>query len=64
MLLFLLYFSQYTSVEDAAASRRTLHGIKWPLTSPKILAVDFADEDEVGVTVLSIVTWFSSSTWL
>ena len=64
MLLFLLYFSQYTSVEDAAASRRALHGIKWPLTSPKILAVDFADEDEVGVTVLSIVTWFSSSTWL
>ena len=36
-------------MKDAAASRQALHGIKWPMTSPKILAVDFADEDEVGM---------------
>ena len=41
-------FSQYNSVEEAAASRQALHGIKWPTTSPKILAVDFADNDEVS----------------
>ncbi|XP_068725286.1 apoptotic chromatin condensation inducer in the nucleus-like [Montipora capricornis] len=38
----------YTNVKDAAASRQSLHGIKWPMTSPKILAVDFADEDEMA----------------
>ena len=38
-------------MEEAAASRQALHGVKWPLTSPKILAVDFADEDEVCVNV-------------
>lgn len=38
----------YNSVEEAAASRQALHGIKWPTTSPKILAVDFADNDEMA----------------
>ena len=33
------------------ASREALHGIKWPATSPKILDVDYADDDEVGVAV-------------
>ena len=36
-------------MEDAAASRQALHGVKWPLTSPKQLSVDFANEDEVCV---------------
>ena len=46
--MLILSFSQYNSVEEAAASRQALHGIKWPTTSPKILAVDFADNDEVS----------------
>ena len=33
------------------ASRKALHGIKWPATNPKILDVDYADDDEVGVAV-------------
>lgn len=38
----------YSDVEEAAACRRALHGIKWPVTSPKILDVDFADQDEMA----------------
>lgn len=43
-----VFSKQYSDVEEAAACRRALHGIKWPVTSPKILDVDFADQDEVG----------------
>jgi len=38
----------YSDVEEATACRRALHGIKWPVTSPKILDVDFADQDEMA----------------
>lgn len=38
----------YTNVNDASSCRQGLHGIKWPSTSPKILSVDFADEDEMA----------------
>ena len=62
----LLDFSQYTSVEEAAASRQALHGVKWPTTSPKILAVDFADDEEVGMTVVLIINTRAENerTWL
>ena len=62
----LLDFSQYTSVEEAAASRQALHGVKWPTTSPKILAVDFADDEEVGMTVVLIINTRAKNerTWL
>lgn len=38
----------YTDEDDAVATRQALHGIKWPATSPKILDVDYADEDEMA----------------
>ena len=38
---------QYSSVEEAVNTRKALHGVKWPATSPKILAVDFAVDAEV-----------------
>ncbi|XP_058971333.2 apoptotic chromatin condensation inducer in the nucleus-like [Pocillopora verrucosa] len=38
----------YTDEDDAVASRQALHGIKWPATSPKILDVDYADDDEMA----------------
>lgn len=50
--LLLCFSKQYSDVEEAAACRRALHGIKWPVTSPKILDVDFADQDEVGYAVM------------
>ena len=31
----------------AAATRRRLHGLKWPSTNPKLLAVDFLSPDQV-----------------
>ena len=57
-------FSQYNSVEEAAASRQALHGIKWPTTSPKILAVDFADNDEVSRCSHITLVFFLKRVWL
>lgn len=40
--------SQYASTEEAAATREALHRVKWPLSNPKVLHVDFCQQDEVG----------------
>lgn len=29
------------------ASRKALHGVKWPSSNPKVLRVDFAEQAEV-----------------
>lgn len=37
----LFSLSQYETLEAAVATRRRLHGTKWPSTNPKHLDVDF-----------------------
>jgi len=31
----------------AIATRNRLDGVKWPVTNPKVLTVEFTDEDKV-----------------
>lgn len=40
-------FWQYTTTEEAVATRTALHGVKWPPSNPKVLGVDFCEQDEV-----------------
>ncbi|XP_061133466.1 apoptotic chromatin condensation inducer 1b [Syngnathus typhle] len=40
-------FVTYASAEEAAATRESLHGVKWPQSNPKVLSVDFCEQDEV-----------------
>uniref|UniRef100_A0A3Q2Y5W0 Apoptotic chromatin condensation inducer 1b n=1 Tax=Hippocampus comes TaxID=109280 RepID=A0A3Q2Y5W0_HIPCM len=37
----------YTTTEEAAATRESLHGVKWPQSNPKVLSVDFCEQDEL-----------------
>ncbi|XP_053558270.1 apoptotic chromatin condensation inducer in the nucleus isoform X2 [Bombina bombina] len=37
----------YPTVEEAVATRNSLHGVKWPQSNPKFLSVDFAEQDEL-----------------
>ncbi|ROI46736.1 Apoptotic chromatin condensation inducer in the nucleus [Anabarilius grahami] len=37
----------YCSIEEAAATREALHGVKWPTSNPKVLRVDFCEQDEL-----------------
>ncbi|XP_021239733.1 apoptotic chromatin condensation inducer in the nucleus-like, partial [Numida meleagris] len=37
----------YASVEEAAATREALHGVRWPQSNPKVLAADFAEQEEL-----------------
>ncbi|XP_077355036.1 apoptotic chromatin condensation inducer 1b isoform X2 [Festucalex cinctus] len=37
----------YTTTEEAAATREALHGVKWPQSNPKVLSVDFCQQDEL-----------------
>ncbi|XP_052418316.1 apoptotic chromatin condensation inducer 1b isoform X1 [Carassius gibelio] len=37
----------YSTVEEAVATREALHGVKWPTSNPKVLRVDFCEQDEV-----------------
>uniref|UniRef100_H2M9R2 Apoptotic chromatin condensation inducer 1a n=1 Tax=Oryzias latipes TaxID=8090 RepID=H2M9R2_ORYLA len=37
----------YSSVEEAVATRTALHGVKWPQSNPKVLSVDFCQQDEL-----------------
>uniref|UniRef100_A0A3Q0RGY6 Apoptotic chromatin condensation inducer 1a n=1 Tax=Amphilophus citrinellus TaxID=61819 RepID=A0A3Q0RGY6_AMPCI len=37
----------YSSVEEAIATRAALHGVKWPQSNPKVLSVDFCQQDEL-----------------
>ncbi|XP_040910471.1 apoptotic chromatin condensation inducer in the nucleus [Toxotes jaculatrix] len=37
----------YSSSEEAIATRAALHGVKWPQSNPKVLSVDFCQQDEL-----------------
>ncbi|XP_061926331.1 apoptotic chromatin condensation inducer in the nucleus isoform X4 [Entelurus aequoreus] len=37
----------YSSSEEAVATREALHGVKWPQSNPKVLNVDFCQQDEL-----------------
>ncbi|XP_041848007.1 apoptotic chromatin condensation inducer in the nucleus [Melanotaenia boesemani] len=37
----------YSSIEEAVATRAALHGVKWPQSNPKVLSVDFCQQDEL-----------------
>lgn len=39
--------AQYSTVEEAVATRTALHGVKWPQSNPKFLCADYAEQDEV-----------------
>ncbi|KAM7377221.1 hypothetical protein PAMA_013821 [Pampus argenteus] len=37
----------YATTEEAVATRAALHGVKWPQSNPKVLSVDFCEQDEL-----------------
>ncbi|XP_029931794.1 apoptotic chromatin condensation inducer 1b isoform X2 [Myripristis murdjan] len=37
----------YLTTEEAVATRAALHGVKWPQSNPKVLSVDFCEQDEL-----------------
>ncbi|CAF97701.1 unnamed protein product [Tetraodon nigroviridis] len=37
----------YCSTEEAVSTRAALHGVKWPQSNPKVLRVDFCEQDEL-----------------
>ncbi|KAM4714606.1 apoptotic chromatin condensation inducer 1b isoform 2-T2 [Anableps anableps] len=37
----------YATTEEAVATRTALHGVKWPPSNPKVLGVDFCEQDEL-----------------
>ncbi|XP_077445882.1 apoptotic chromatin condensation inducer 1b isoform X2 [Stigmatopora argus] len=40
-------FVTYATQDEAAATREALHGVKWPHSNPKVLSVDFSQQDEL-----------------
>uniref|UniRef100_UPI0037E86825 apoptotic chromatin condensation inducer 1b isoform X2 n=1 Tax=Semicossyphus pulcher TaxID=241346 RepID=UPI0037E86825 len=40
-------FVTYATTEEAVATRAALHGVKWPPSNPKVLSVDFCEQDEL-----------------
>ncbi|XP_070711265.1 apoptotic chromatin condensation inducer 1b isoform X2 [Pempheris klunzingeri] len=40
-------FVTYATTEEAIATRAALHGVKWPLSNPKVLNVDFSEQNEL-----------------
>lgn len=40
-------YATYEDESQAAATRKALHGTRWPLSNPKTLNVDFATQDEL-----------------
>ncbi|XP_026209259.1 apoptotic chromatin condensation inducer 1b isoform X2 [Anabas testudineus] len=40
-------FVTYATTEEAVATRNALHGVKWPLSNPKVLCVDFCEQAEL-----------------
>ena len=42
-----LFSLQYATTEEAVATRDALHRVKWPQSNPKVLSVDFCEQDEV-----------------
>ena len=39
---------QFSTVSEATRARQSLHGAVWPLTSPKTLNVDYAEDERVS----------------
>lgn len=37
----------YSTTEEAVATREALHGVKWPTSNPKVLRVDFCEQNEL-----------------
>uniref|UniRef100_A0A8C5AN84 SAP domain-containing protein n=1 Tax=Gadus morhua TaxID=8049 RepID=A0A8C5AN84_GADMO len=37
----------YSSPDEAVATRTALHGVKWPQSNPKVLSVEFCQQDEL-----------------
>uniref|UniRef100_A0A3P8S6I0 Apoptotic chromatin condensation inducer 1b n=1 Tax=Amphiprion percula TaxID=161767 RepID=A0A3P8S6I0_AMPPE len=37
----------YATSEEAVTTRTALHGVKWPTSNPKVLNVDFCEQDEL-----------------
>ncbi|KAJ3595323.1 hypothetical protein NHX12_004627 [Muraenolepis orangiensis] len=37
----------YSSPDEAGATRTALHGVKWPQSNPKVLSVEFCQQDEL-----------------
>ncbi|XP_064881482.1 apoptotic chromatin condensation inducer 1b isoform X4 [Oncorhynchus nerka] len=37
----------YSSTEEAVATRAALHRVKWPQSNPKVLSVDFCEQNEL-----------------
>ncbi|MEQ2305665.1 hypothetical protein AMECASPLE_000273 [Ameca splendens] len=37
----------YSSIEEAVATRAALHGVKWPQSNPKVLRVDFCQQNDL-----------------
>ena len=35
-------------MEEAAATREALHGVRWPQSNPKVLAADLVDTDKLN----------------
>nr|XP_046237475.1 apoptotic chromatin condensation inducer 1b isoform X2 [Scatophagus argus] len=40
-------FVTYATTEEAVATRAALHKVKWPPSNPKVLNVDFCEQDEL-----------------
>ncbi|XP_076581616.1 apoptotic chromatin condensation inducer 1b isoform X2 [Chaetodon auriga] len=40
-------FVTYATTEEAVATRAALHRVKWPLSNPKVLSVDFCEQEEL-----------------
>ncbi|XP_058480106.1 apoptotic chromatin condensation inducer 1b isoform X2 [Solea solea] len=40
-------FVTYATTDEAVATRTAIHGVKWPLSNPKVLSVDFCEQDEL-----------------
>ncbi|CAN9509279.1 unnamed protein product [Ophioblennius macclurei] len=40
-------FVTYATIEEAVATRSALHGVKWPTSNPKVLNVDFSEQDQL-----------------
>ncbi|RZF42177.1 hypothetical protein LSTR_LSTR004326 [Laodelphax striatellus] len=42
-------YVQYSDVEEAIETRHALHGVRWPVSNPRTLCVEFAAYDDMSV---------------
>ncbi|XP_062239651.1 apoptotic chromatin condensation inducer 1b [Platichthys flesus] len=40
-------FVTYATAEEAVSTRSAIHGVKWPSSNPKVLSVDFCEQDQL-----------------